>query len=203
MACCDKGSTSSGSPRGQAFIRLRSPEEKYLVEKTGLLSTGTSHWLFILPKTFSPISINLHSPACTPTPMTNPTQVLASALPLQHPSSTAPISPVQGHPSTVPLYWVLVSPTGLLTPRSYGPFPQLPCLPIMSSRTGPMYPAPVTNVIQQLLLFSSWTQHTYTVPMETVLLDNVTLFPLIITSTFCGNSWLRGQGSWCELTKKS
>lgn len=63
-----------------------------------------------------------------------------------------------------------ISPTGLLTPRSYGPFLLLPCLAVMSSRTWPRYPAPTIHVLFSNSCFFSCSpahpQHTHTIPIK-------------------------------------
>lgn len=76
-----------------------------------------------------------------------------------------------------------ISLTGLCS-RSYGPFLLLPCLAVMSSRTWPRYSTTIHVLFSNSLFLQLFTcspsTHTYH-SHQTVLLNNVTLFPLITT----------------------
>ena len=115
--------------------------------------------LVILSKTFSPISIKLPQPRLYPHPYDQSYPGLGFSI-----TSSAPLLNCShiiyagsfGHCLTLLSFGLLsISPTGLLTPRSYGPFLLLPCLAIMSSRAWPRYPEPTVYVLLSNSCFSS------------------------------------------------
>ena len=92
-----------------------------------------------------------------------------------------------------------ISPTGLLTPRSYGPFLLLPCLAIMSSRAWPMYPAPIIYVLLSNSCFSSavhlLTLNTHIPFPWNSPSEQCDLIPSDHNSSLLWKLWTRGQGS--------